>query len=180
MYGREQYESDLTWLDAQRAEGSRLLIAGKINGFQLVGLDREIDDAERACKNKLAGVRMAIGDRETMIKSGRMMYWKHSKGQLILKAHGKDQKWRTTTQAEIDRLRASGYFLIELKGFPPRDGVASTPEAELAPSLSPSISKRGAKVLEHAMEYLDKLYYGQVLTHGSWLASTELMNRIAA
>jgi hypothetical protein len=179
MYSRTDYENDLTWLDAQRAEGSRLLIAGKINGFQLVGLDREIDDAERACKNKLAGVRMAIGDRETMIKSGRMMYWKHSKGQLILKAHGKDQKWRTTTQAEIDRLRAAGYFLIELKGFPPRDGVASTPEAELAP-LPPSISKRGAKILERAMEYLDKLYYDQMLTHGSWLASTELMNRIAA
>lgn len=180
MYGREQYESDLAYLDAQRAEGSRLLIAGKINGFQLVGLDREIDDAERACKNKLAGVRMAIGDRETMIKSGRMMYWRNRKGQLQLKRHGRDEQWRTTTQAEIDRLRASGYFLIELKGFPPRDGGASTPEAELAPSLPPSISKVGAKILERAMEHLDTLYYAKELSHGMWLASTELLTRIAA
>ena len=43
MYGREQLEQDLQWLESQRVEGARTLIAGTINGFQKLQLDAEID-----------------------------------------------------------------------------------------------------------------------------------------
>jgi hypothetical protein len=156
MYGREQLEQDLLWLDAQRAEGARLLVAGKINGFQKLNLDRECDAAERECRNKLAAVRLVISDREAMIRSGKLRYWKRSKGKLLIKAHGKESPWRITTQAEIDRLRAAGYFLVELKGFPPRDGGAMPEdEADVAPPL-PFISPAGEKILDRVMARLDE------------------------
>lgn len=127
MYGRTELEADLAWLEEQRAVGARLLVEGRITGFDKLALDREIDTAEQKCRGKLAGVRMAITDRETMIRSGKMVYWKRSAktGQLLIKRHG-EYGWRVTTQQYLDQLRATGYFVIEMKGFPPRNGEASS------------------------------------------------------
>lgn len=178
MYGREQLETDLLYLDSQRAAGTRLLLEGKINGFQKLNLDREIDIAERECKNKLAAVRLMITDREAMIRSGKVRYWRRKGNKLMLKAHGKESPWRYTTEAELNRLRAAGYFVIELKSFPPRDGGAMPEdEADVAPPL-PLVSKRGQELLEHAMEYLDEVYFAKELSHGNWVAATEIMNRL--
>lgn len=34
MYGGEQFEQDVQWLESQRVEGARMLITGTINGLQ--------------------------------------------------------------------------------------------------------------------------------------------------
>jgi hypothetical protein len=148
VYGREQLEQDLMWLETQRAEGARMLVGGKINGFQKLALDQEIDAAERKCRGKLAGVRMAITDRETMIRSGKLRYWKRSKGKLLIRSHGTDAPWRFTTQAALDGLRAAGYFLVELKSFPPRNGEATPGVGDDIDAASPLPSKREVSVEE--------------------------------
>ena len=178
MYSKEQLEADLMYLDSQRAEGTRMLLEGKINGFQKLELDREIDVAERECKNKLAAVRLMITDREAMIASGKLYYWRRRKNQLQLKRHGKESPWRFTSEAELAALRAAGCFLFELKSFPPRDGGAMPEdEADVAPPL-PLVAKRGQELLERAMEHLDEQYYAKAMSHGNWIAATEIMNRL--
>jgi hypothetical protein len=152
MYGREQLEQDLTWLESQRAEGSRLLIAGKINGFQALDLEREIDDAVRSCKNKLAGVRLAITDREKMQKSGRLVYWKRRKGQMLMKFHGQPE-WKVTNGAYLQQLVDRGYIVIELKGFPPRrDGDAAEKPAPFLPPQMRLVSIEEGRELAAAGE----------------------------
>lgn len=174
MYGREQLEQDLQWLDSQRAEGTRMLLAGTINGFQKLHLDTEIDAAERACRGKLAGVRMSITDREMMIRSGKVRYWRRKQGKLWIKAHGKESPWRITSEGELQALRAAGYFVIELKSFPPRsDGGAEPEETPDTASPLPIISKTGEAILDRVMARLDERK--SELGYTDWHASIALL-----
>lgn len=100
FYSRKDYENEIALLDALRAEASRRLLAGRINGLQKLRIDREIEELERKAKGKLLRTRLALMDEEHERKN-TIRVRKGPNGELQRFATG---QWVATTKEEVNTL----------------------------------------------------------------------------
>lgn len=127
-YTRADYERDLAWADWQDAELARALVAGA-GPLEVWQAGQEVEEFRRRCKGKLAGVRLAIEDRERTERTGKLVYWRRrwNRVQKRVPPGG----WVPTTEHELEALRRAGWFVVEHRGFAgerkPKDAAPGPP-----------------------------------------------------
>lgn len=64
LYSRADFERDKETLEAARALATRRLLAGEIDSWTKMRIDRGLDELERTFKNRLAGTRLILSERK--------------------------------------------------------------------------------------------------------------------
>jgi hypothetical protein len=71
LYSREDYERDMQQGEALRVKATRALLAGKIDSWRKMEIDRKVDDFQTACTRQLASTRLILSDVDAARKAVR-------------------------------------------------------------------------------------------------------------